>query len=124
MARNLLKSMDKRAKAQQYKRKNRRRGGKQSSLIDYNSFYAALFMDPRYMSMFEDDERLSAKSYLVNLWSRLVSLKSEEEKSSDSDGDEGPSPQMSRDEGDSDDADKEFEKLLDPKKQSNAYPEA
>lgn len=72
LAHSLLRAMEERAKAVPYK--DRSKGDRQAPLFHYPSFSAAVFMDPRYMSLLTAEQVQEAKHYLLNLWDRLQTL--------------------------------------------------
>ena len=72
-AKKLVDAMDKRAKAQQYRQRNR--GEKLPPLFNYPAFNASVFLDPRYFSLLDGEEVKEAKTYLLELWERLQRVK-------------------------------------------------
>lgn len=72
LVRSLLRAMEERAKAVPYK--DRSKGDRQAPLFHYPSFSAAVFLDPRFMSLLTAEQVQEAKNYLVSLWDRMQAL--------------------------------------------------
>lgn len=65
--------MEERARAVAYK--DGSKGEQLAPLFFYPGFSAAVFLDPRYMSLLTAEQTLQAKQYLVDLWDRIQAVR-------------------------------------------------
>lgn len=73
LVRGLLEAMEDRAKSVLYKDKNK--GERLSPLFHYPGFNAAVFLDPRFMSLLSSEQVRDAKQYLLDLWERMQAVR-------------------------------------------------
>ncbi|KAE8741983.1 hypothetical protein FOCC_FOCC012462 [Frankliniella occidentalis] len=69
LSRSILQSMETKVQSVMYK--DPRRGERLSSLLDYPAFHAAVFADPRFISLLSRPQIAEAKKYLLELWVKL-----------------------------------------------------
>lgn len=66
LATSLVSAMEARCEGVMYS--DRRRGERQPPLLEYPSFHAAVFMDPRFFSLLTAQQIQEAKTYLLELY--------------------------------------------------------
>lgn len=67
LARAIVRGMAQRERA----RVNKKGDETLPPLFEYPGFTAAIFMDPRYISILDESEVVTAKAYLLKLWARM-----------------------------------------------------
>ncbi|KAE8739238.1 hypothetical protein FOCC_FOCC015268 [Frankliniella occidentalis] len=76
----ICEAMTKRERREVYAPSNRLLAGqgKVPPLFDYPGFLAAIFLDPRYFAILDEDEIATAKAYIMQLWSKIEKNKTQE----------------------------------------------
>ncbi|KAK3924520.1 Putative AC transposase [Frankliniella fusca] len=73
LADQIAEAMTKRERREVYARSNRQRAGQERvpSLFEYPGFLAAIFLDPRYFTILNEEEIFTAKNHISQLWARI-----------------------------------------------------
>ncbi|KAE8741817.1 hypothetical protein FOCC_FOCC012649 [Frankliniella occidentalis] len=97
LADQIVEAMTKRERREVFAQSNRQRAGqdKVPPLFEYPGFLASIFLDPRYFTILNEEEIMTAKIHISQLWAKIEKNKNlgSQQISSDSNPDGGEDPE-------------------------------